>query len=603
MKTLFSNFKGYRIQLVLGPLFKFCEALMELFVPIIMAQMIDVGILRGDKQYILQNGFALLLIAALGLLFALLCQYFAARVAHGFAKSLRRNLFAHVFRLSPRDYAHIGEGGLITRLTSDVNQVQTGINMFIRLATRAPFLAVGSVVMAFSIHVPTALIFLVSTPLILFVLYKITQKNVPVYSALQGAQDKMSRSLGENLAGVRVIRAFTREAAEAETFAEEAQSMCTLSVRAGKLSALLSPVTGVIVNFAIVAILYFGAGFVDVGALSPGMVLALVNYMTQTMLALFVVANILAIFTRALASAKRLAALMETAPSMHFPDDASSDAPANVQPNAPTNIPSDAHMHVPAAQTPQDAQDVLRFQDVSFAYTGGEAALSHVSFTLKKGETLGIIGGTGSGKTTVMNLILRFFDADSGQILLQNHDVKALSKQALRGQIAYVPQNPTLFSGTVRENLLMGAADANDAALWRALTAAQGAAFVRDLPEGLDTVLTEGGKNLSGGQKQRLAIARALLTNAPLLLLDDASSALDYVTDAALREALCADAATRATVMITQRAAALVGAQAILVLDDGQVAGLGTHAALLQSCAVYQEICASQGLLHAEVQG
>ncbi|MEG2206148.1 MAG: ABC transporter ATP-binding protein [Oscillospiraceae bacterium] len=574
MNKLLSSFKGYRIQLVLGPLFKLSEAIMELFVPLIMARIIDIGIAGGNKAYIIKNGLLLLAIGALGLLFALLCQFFASRVAHGFAKSLRKRIAKHVFTLSESDYAHIGKSGLVTRLTSDITQVQTGVNMFIRLAVRAPYLAIGSVVMAIGISKQIGVIFLISIPIILAVLYCITQLTVPCYTKIQASQDKISRIVGENLDGARVIRAFSREDREIQDFNNETDNFSKLTIKAGKISALLNPVTSAISGCAVILIIYFGAGHVNIGSLSAGSVFALVNYMTQTMLALIVLSNVLIVFSKALASAKRLNALMDIAPSMQY---------AKVAPRMDTE------------------QALLEFNDVSFAYSGDELALSNISFSIKAGQTLGIIGGTGSGKTTLLRLILRLFDANSGKVLINGADIKDLPKEILHSIISYVPQNPTLFSGSLRDNLTLGKKDVTDEMLWQALETAQGEKFVRDMQAGLDTLIQEGGKNLSGGQKQRIAIARALVADGKILLLDDASSALDYATDAALRAAISERNTHSATVIVTQRAASLRSANLILVLDDGNATGMGTHEELLQNCKVYREICVSQGLIEEDM--
>ena len=567
---MLSNFKGYYKQLVLGPFFKLLEAILELLVPLLMADIIDVGIAGGDGRYVLTHGAMMLGLGAVGLACALICQYYAAVCAQGFGRSLRKQLFRKVFSLSRAEYGAVGTDTLITRLTSDVNQVQTGVNMSIRLAVRAPFLTVGSIVMALSINWRIGLIFLVSTPLIVAVLYVIMQRTVPLYGGIQKGQDRISRLAGENLEGVRVIRAFSKQQAEVDTFRAAGDELAALTVRVGKISAALNPITMVIVNLAIVAIVWCGARFADVGLIAQGEIIALVNYMNQTLLALIVLANIIVIITRAIASAKRVAEVLDLEATMA--------APAEGKPAV--------------AGAPR-----LICEHVGFCYPGGgDAALEDVSFSLRPGETLGVIGGTGCGKTTLVRLLTREYDVTQGRVLVDGVDVKDYTLGGLAAKFGVVPQTARLFGGTIRSNLKLGCEHAADEALWRALETAQGAQFVREKPEGLDTVVEEGGKNLSGGQKQRLTIARALAKQPDILILDDSASALDYATDAALRRALKTDTADMTVVMISQRASTIKNADRILVLDDGRQCGLGTHAELLQSCEVYREICRSQGI-------
>lgn len=574
MKALWPDLKGYRAQLVLGPLFKLAEAILELLVPLLMADIIDVGVKTGDVRYIVTHGLAMLGLGAVGLGCALVCQYFAAVCAQGFGRSLRRRLFSRVMALSRSQYGAVGTDSLITRLTSDANQVQTGVNMFIRLAVRAPFLAIGSIVMAFTISARAGTVFLVSTPLIVLVLYAVMRKTLPMYGAIQAGQDGIARLAGEHMEGVRVIRAFGRQRAEVQAFDAAGDALAAATVRAGVISAALNPITSVIANLAIVAIVWMGAGLANTGGLQQGQIIALVNYMTQTLLALIVLANIIVIFTKALASAKRVSEVLALAPEMA----------AVPQAEAP-------------AQPGKAGAPALELDNVAFTYPGGGSpALENVCLRVGAGRTLGIIGGTGCGKTTLARLVGREYDVSAGAVRLGGCDVRSMPLAQVHRLVGMVPQTARLFSGTVRSNLQMGRPSATDEELWQALETAQAAAFVRE-KQGLDTPVEEGGKNFSGGQRQRLTIARALAAKPAVLVLDDSSSALDTATDAALRRALKTAARGMTVVLISQRAFAVKDADEILVLDDGRPAGLGTHEALLRSCEVYREICRSQKLL------
>lgn len=570
MKQLLSNFKGHIAQLWLGPTFKLAEAVLELMIPLLMADIIDTGVKNGDVRYIVTRGGLMLLLGLIGLGCALICQYFAALCAHGFGRSLRRNLFRHIMGLSATEYGKVSADSFITRVTNDANQVQTGVNMFIRLAVRAPFLIIGSVIMALSINRNIGLVFVVFTPVVLLVLYAIMSRSLPYYTVLQRGQDTISRLAGENLAGARVIRAFSRQESEAEQFDAAGRHVADTAVRVGKISALLNPITGVLVNAAIILIIWLGGLYVDTGALQQGEIIALVSYMTQTLLALIVLANLIVTFTKAIASARRVIEVLELESSM--PDSAGDAATSDAVPR-------------------------VVFDDVSFTYPdGGDAAVENISFAVDAGETLGIIGGTGCGKTTLVRLLTRAYDTSAGTVRVDGADVREWPLHALHTHMGLVPQSATLFSGTIRDNLRLGSETADDAALWRALETAQSADFVRAKPNGLDEMIEEQGKNLSGGQRQRLTIARALVPQPPILILDDAASALDYTTDAKLRKALKEDAGNRAVIMISQRASTLKNADRILVLDDGKMAGIGTHSELLATCEVYKEICASQGI-------
>lgn len=579
MKKIAENFRGHYKELILGPMFKLLEAVLELLVPLVMASIIDVGIARGDTRYVVTRGLLMLLLGALGVVFAMICQYYAAIVAGQIGQSLRKQTYKHAMALSGADIAPMGAGGLITRLTNDVNQIQTGINMVIRLASRAPFLAIGGIIMALRIDLTIGSIFLVSIPLIVLILYFIMRRTLPSYGKIQSEQDNLSRLSSENLAGVRVIRAFSRQEEEVRGYDAAGNDLTRLTIRVGKLSAALNPLTSVIVNFAIIAIIWLGAGHVFEGRLLTGEVIALVNYMNQTLLALIVAANLVVLFTRALASARRVEAVLEMEPSVAADKDGTLEIPAEN-----TNHP------VPTAS----------FHDVNFAYyEGADNVLSHISFSLLPGQTVGMIGGTGSGKSTIANLLMRYYDSDSGEVSFRGVDVRRLDPKALRAQIGLAPQKAVLFAGSIRRNLLIAAPDATDADIWHALEVAQGAEFVRKMPGQLDAMVEEGGKNLSGGQRQRLTIAQALVRNPQLLILDDSASALDYATDAALRRALAQERAAnpaRTILIISQRAASLKNADHILVLDDGQLAAQGTHEQLLATSSVYQEICHSQGI-------
>lgn len=579
MKLVLQNLKGKYKETVLGPLFKLLEAVLELLVPVVVANIIDIGIAKREQGYILTRGLLLLALAAMGFGAAFLCQYYAAVVGGHFGRSLRKQAFSHVMRLSGADLGEMGTSGLITRLTNDINQMQNGVNMVIRLGTRVPFLAVGSIVMAVMMDFKIGMLFLISTPVIMLVLYVIMKRTLPSYQDIQAGQDKLSRLSEGNLAGVRVIRAFSRQRLEQAEYAQAAETLTAITVRVGKISAALNPLTMLIVNLAIGSIVWLGAKFVYTGAMETGTIFALVSYMNQTLLALVTAANLIVLFTRAVASTRRVAEVLETRPAI-------TAGVANVR-------ETDGN-----AQTP-----VARMENVGFTYhAGAENVVEDISFSIMPGQLTGLIGGTGSGKTTLVNLLLRYFDVQAGAVYLGGSDVRDWDPKALRRQIGLVPQKAVLFSGSVRSNLQMAAPDAKEEQLWQALADAQGLDFVKGLTRGLDAPVEEGGKNFSGGQRQRLTIARALVRTPRLLILDDSSSALDYATDAALRSALRQKMRKNpgmAVLMITQRAAAIQNADQILVLDDGRIAGTGTHDALLAENTVYQEICHSQGVVPA----
>ncbi len=561
--------KDYRKQVIIGPIFKWMEAVLELIVPLVMAKIIDVGVKNADKGYVFRMGGLLLLIAAVSLGCALVCQYSASIASQGVGTNLRREMFDRINRFSHAELDRFGTHSLITRLTNDVNQLQVAVAMLIRLVVRAPFLAIGAVVMAFTIDVKLSLIFLVVFPLIVGVLYFVMNRSIPFFRVMQKKLDKISLITRENLEGARVIRAFSKQDAELSRFTSASDDLANTSVRVGRLSALLNPLTYVIMNLGIVAILWFGGFRVDSGRLTQGEMIAFVNYMTQILQALIVVANLVVIFTKASASASRINEVLETEPSV-----------------------SDA---VSGEVAPLADEAALEFDRVSFAYAGAEEpSLSGITVKLRPGETLGVIGGTGSGKSTFVSLIPRFYDATSGEVKVFGRDVKEYPLAELRRLVGTVPQKAAVVSGTIRENLRWAKPDATDEELWAALKTAQAESFVEALPQKLETRVEQGGKNFSGGQKQRLTIARALVGKPSILILDDSASALDFATDAALRKALRTETKGMTVIMVSQRASTIRYADQILVLDDGGMAGLGTHEELFENCPVYREICLSQ---------
>lgn len=561
--------KDYRKQVIIGPIFKWMEAVLELIVPLVMAKIIDVGVKNADKGYVFRMGGLLLLIAAVSLGCALVCQYSASIASQGVGTNLRREMFDRINRFSHAELDRFGTHSLITRLTNDVNQLQVAVAMLIRLVVRAPFLAIGAVVMAFTIDVKLSLIFLVVFPLIVGVLYFVMNRSIPFFRVMQKKLDKISLITRENLEGARVIRAFSKQDAELSRFISASDDLANTSVRVGRLSALLNPLTYVIMNLGIVAILWFGGFRVDSGRLTQGEIIAFVNYMTQILQALIVVANLVVIFTKASASASRINEVLETEPSV-----------------------SDA---VSGEVAPLADEAALEFDRVAFAYAGAEEpSLSGITVKLRPGETLGVIGGTGSGKSTFVSLIPRFYDATSGEVKVFGRDVKEYPLAELRRLVGTVPQKAAVVSGTIRENLRWAKPDATDEELWAALKTAQAESFVEALPQKLETRVEQGGKNFSGGQKQRLTIARALVGKPSILILDDSASALDFATDAALRKALRTETKGMTVIMVSQRASTIRYADQILVLDDGGMAGLGTHEELFENCPVYREICLSQ---------
>ena len=570
MLKLVRFLKNYKVNVILGPIFKLTEAIFELIVPLVMAQIIDVGINeKGDSDYIWKMGVILVILGVCGLGFALICQYMASVASQGFGTELRRELFSHINSLSHKEVDEFGTPSLITRLTSDINQLQVAVAMLIRLVVRAPFLVIGSTVMAFTIDFKAALIFVAVIPLVAVVMWLVTTKTIPFFKSIQKKLDKTSLITRENLEGARAVRAFSKQEYEQERFRENAEDIEKAAVRAGKISALLSPVNSIILNLAIVAIIGFGGYAVNIGDLTQGQVIALVNYMNQILLALVVVANLVVIFTKSAACAARVNEVLETEPSIKDGTKDGSEA--------------------------RGTQPAVKFDNVSFSYhDNSEYALKDISFTAEKGQTIGIIGGTGSGKSTLINLIPRFYDATEGTVSVNGIDVREYQLDKLRSGIAVVPQKAVLFSGTIRENMKWGGDDITDEQIWRALKISQAYEFVEKLENGLDYEILQGGKNLSGGQKQRLTIARAIAANPRILILDDSASALDYATDSKLRTAIKENCSDMTVFIISQRANTVKSADKIIVLDDGKVEGIGTHRELLQSCADYCQICLTQ---------
>lgn len=568
MKRLGVYLKPYTLESILGPLFKLLEALLELLVPLVVADIIDTGIGAGDSGFIVKRCLLLIGLGLLGLASSVTAQYFAAKAAIGFTASVRHALFGKVQSLSYAELDKLGTSTLMTRMTSDMNQVQTGLNLALRLLLRSPFVVFGAMIMAFTIDVKSAWVFAVIIPLLFAVVFGIMFSCIPLYKKVQGRLDGVLGAAKENLAGVRVIRAFGKERQEVESFEEKSGQLLSSQLFVGKISALLNPVTYVMINLAIIAVLRVGGGQVYKGILTQGQVLALYNYMSQILVELIKMANLILSMTKAVASAKRVAAVLALESSLDVPQE---------NPEEPEATPA------------------VSFDGVTFTYpTGGAPALSDISFTLEHGKTLGIIGGTGSGKSTLIGLIPRFYNVQEGCVKVDGCDVRQYPLETLRRKIGLVPQKALLFKGTIRENLLWGDEGATDDEIRDALRAAQAQEVVDGKPEGLDYEVETGGRNFSGGQRQRLTIARALVRKPEVLILDDSASALDFATDAALRHALRELPWKPAVVIISQRTASIRFADEILVLDDGKLAGRGTHDELLQTCEVYREIYESQ---------
>ena len=567
--------KDYKKESILAPLFKLLEAFFELMVPLVMANIIDYGISNRNMGYIGKMGLLLLLLGVVGLASSITAQFFAAKAAVGFSTKLRQALFDHIEDLSFTDIDKAGTSTMITRMTSDVNQVQSGINMTLRLFLRSPIIVFGAMIMAFTIDVKCALIFVVAIPLLSIVVFGIILSTIPMYKKVQSRLDQVLGITRENLTGVRVIRAFHQEAKEEERFRENNEALSAMQIFVGKISACMNPVTYVIVNGAIIALIYTGAVQVNIGNLSQGEVVAIINYMNQILVELVKLANLIVTMTKALACADRVDSVFE--------------------------IGADAAYAEKSVQNQKLADKVdkkapfLNFKHVSLTYQGaGAPTLQDMNFTVNRGDTVGIIGGTGSGKTSLVNLIPGFYPATEGEILLEGRDIKTMSDEELRGRIGVVPQNAVLFKGTIRSNLQWGKPDATEEEMWKALELAQASEVVEGKDGKLDATVAQNGKNFSGGQRQRLTIARALVRESEILILDDSASALDYATDAKLRAALRTLEDKTTTFIVSQRASTIRHADKIIVLDDGEIAGMGTHDELLKDCTVYQEIYYSQ---------
>ena len=578
MKKLLVYLKDYKKESVLGPLFKLLEATFELIVPLVMAAIIDTGVATGDKSYIMKMCMVLVLLAVIGLTCSITAQYFAAKAAVGFATKLRHALFAHIERLSFTEMDTVGTATLITRMTSDVNQVQNGVNLVLRLFLRSPFIVFGAMVMAFTIDVKAALVFVVTIPLLSIIVFGIMLISIPLYKKVQSALDKVLGITRENLTGSRVIRAFNKEDDEKVHFNENNDLLTRAQIYVGKISALMNPLTYVIINGAIVVLVWTGAVRVDNGYITQGEVVALINYMSQILVELVKLANLIININKSIACGNRIQSIFEMQPSI---TDGSGQKVDKVRTDT--------------ADRSEEAEYAVEFSHVGLTYAGaGDESLTDIDFKVKKGETIGIIGGTGSGKSSVVNLIPRFYDVTSGFIKVDGKDVKDYPLEELRGKIGTVLQKAVLFHGTIRENLKWGNPDATEEDLNRAITVAQAKEFV-DTKEGrLDFEIEQGGKNLSGGQRQRLTIARAVVKKPEILILDDSASALDFATDAALRKAIREMEGETTVFIVSQRAASIQHADRIVVLDDGKIVGLGTSEELLESCEVYQEIYNSQ---------
>ncbi len=611
MKRLLSYMKDYRKESILGPLFKMLEASFELLVPLVVASMVDVGIRNRDGGYIMKMGGLLLLLALVGLACSLTAQYFAAKAATGAGTALRNDLYKHIGTLSYAEIDSVGTATLITRMTSDINQVQNGINMTLRLLLRSPFVVFGAMIMAFTVDLRSAMVFVVTIPVLCVVVFGIMLVSMPLYRSVQRQLDKVLLTTRENLMGVRVIRAFNRQESEVGKFEGENDRLVQMQVFVGKISALLNPVTYVIINVAIVAVIWVGGEQVDSGTITQGKVIALVNYMSQILVELIKMANLIILISKATACMNRVDSIFQVETSVKERGSLGGGTHENgslgggiqenvshgkgIQENV-SHIKEDSCESLPSTG-PSAGGPVpkVEFRDMDFVYSDAKApALSGISFKAMPGQTIGVIGGTGSGKTTLVNLIPRFYDADKGQVLVDGVDVRNHTLDGLRSKIGVVPQRPVLFKGTLRDNMKWGKKDASDEEIYDALNMAQAREFVNDKDQGLMLHIDQGGRNLSGGQRQRLTIARALVRRPEILIMDDSASALDFATDARLRKAIRQGTKDMTVFIVSQRATTIKQADLILVLDEGALAGMGTHKELLNSCEVYREICLSQ---------
>lgn len=569
--------KPYKKESILGPFFKLVEAILELLLPTIVALIVNHGIGNNDIDYVWRMGGLMVVMSLLGFGSSLICQYYAARASQGFGTTLRNTLFSHISTLSYAEIDRLGTPSLINRITNDVNQMQIAVAMLIRLVIRAPFICIGAIIMAMLLDFRLSLVLLAVTPIFGIILYFIIAKSAPLYRLYQKKLDRIAQVLSENLTGVRVIRAFAKRQAEKERFRAASDDITATAIRVGRVSALLSPVTTLVVNGAIIAILWVGGFHINEGTLSSGEIIAFINYVTQILLALIVVSNLIILFTKAASSAARINEVLDTVPSIADPE------------------PAKRQQQVSPAITEEQKCPAIVFDHVSFGYsTTGEPALSDISVEIARGETVGIIGGTGSGKSTFVNLIPRFYDVTSGRIRVDGIDVRDYRLQELRGRIGIVPQKALLFTGTIADNIRWGDEQAMDEEVKRAAVIAQADEFISKMPEGYNTQISRGGLNLSGGQKQRLTIARAVVANPDILILDDSSSALDFATDAALRRSIRESSQGMTVLLVSQRVSTVQQADKIIVFEDGRIAGIGTDAELKRDCSVYQEICRSQ---------
>lgn len=608
MKRLLSYIKDYKVKAVLAPLFKCLEACFDLLVPMVISSMIDTGIKNGDTGYVFKMGGLLLLLAAIGLTCSFTAQFFAAKVAIHTGKGLRNDLFRHINSLSYRDIDTLGTSTLITRMTSDINAVESGVNMALRLFMRSPFIVFGAMILAFTINIKAGIIFLVTIAVLFLVVFGIILTTAPMYKNNQGQLDKIMKTTRENLLGVRVVRAFNRQKSEIEQFKRENDRLTEMQVSVGRISALLNPVTYVIINLAVVYLIYRGARFVDIGTLTQGGLVALVNYMSQILVELIKLANLVIQITRAMASMNRIDGVFSIKPSVQEAADVSV---GNSDSETGKGAVQSKQVQISSKNTSMEAlksgvssskgcdtngkSSKVSFRNVFFAYTdGADPALSDISFDAMPGETIGVIGGTGAGKSTLINLIPRFYDVTKGEIDIDGRPVKSLGLSELRNKIGIVPQRSVLFRGTLRENMQWGKEDATDEEIYAALRTAQAYDFVEEKGQGLELPVEQEGRNFSGGQKQRLAIARAVVRKPEILILDDSASALDFATDAALRSAIKHDTENMTVFIISQRVSTVRNSDKIIVLDDGKVSGIGTHDELFESCEVYKEICLSQ---------
>jgi len=570
MRKLLIYLKNYKKESILAPIFKMIEAILELFVPIVMSRVIDVGIANSDKTYVIKMCLILILLGLTGLTCAITAQYFAAKAACGFATKLRHSLFKHIETLSFSEMDTIGTSTLTTRMTSDINQVQNGVNMALRLFMRSPFIVFGSMVMAFTINIKAALIFVIAIPLLFIVVFGIMYISIPLYKNVQSKLDTVLRITHENLTGSRVIRAFHKEDEEVQQFEENNVSLSKLQIHVGKISALLKPITYTIIDISIIALIWTGAIQVNIGSISQGNVVALVSYMTQILNELVKFANLIVLVNKSIACGNRIQSIFEIKTSL-------------------------SNTENPVYNTNAESNTIVSFEHVSLRYKdASQDALTDINFTVHKGETIGIIGGTGSGKSSVVNMIPRFYDATDGTVKINGVDVRDYDVSTLRKKISVVMQKAVLFKGTIKENLLWGNENASESELIEALDIAQAKEIVENKNNGIESDVAQGGKNFSGGQKQRLTIARALVRKPDILILDDSASALDYATDAALRKAIREMDNSPTVFIVSQRASSIQYADKIVVLDDGKMAGIGTHDALLENCPVYQEIYYSQ---------